>query len=400
MREGWKYIKLTDVVWFQEGPGVRNTQYTENGVKLLNVANLVNGKIDLSTSKRYISEEEAYGKYRHFLVDEGDFIIASSGIQVEYFEKKMGFVDASQLPLCMNTSTIRFKTLNNKILDMRFFMYYLKSKDFKSQLSRQIVGIAQLNFGPTHLKKMEMPIISIEEQQRIVTELDLLSSIIEKQKAQLKELDTLAQSIFYDMFGDPVSNEKGWIITTIDSVCSSIVRGPFGSALKKDFFVCKDATTYKVYEQKHAIKKNSNLGSYYISKEKYEKLKRFEVLGGDIIMSCSGTIGELFQMPITLEQGVINQALLKFTLLNTIKAEFFLFAMEYIKKNFDTKGSGLQNIGSVKEIKKTTLSLPPLSLQQQFADKIQSIESQKSAITKSIAETQKLFDYTMDKYFR
>ena len=60
-------VLLTDIVWFQEGPGVRNTQYTDSGVKLLNVANLVDGKVDLSTSSRYISEEEAYGKYKHFL---------------------------------------------------------------------------------------------------------------------------------------------------------------------------------------------------------------------------------------------------------------------------------------------------------------------------------------------
>lgn len=147
-------VKISDLLWFQEGPGVRNTQYTETGVKLLNVANLVDGKVDISNTSRYISKEEAYGKYKHFLVDEGDFIIASSGIKVEYFDKKMGFISADQLPLCMNTSTIRFKVLDNSKLDIRYFMYYLKSDEFKDQLSRQITGSAQLNFGPSHLKKM------------------------------------------------------------------------------------------------------------------------------------------------------------------------------------------------------------------------------------------------------
>lgn len=133
-----KRVFLTDVVWFQEGPGIRNTQYTDSGVKLLNVANLVDGKVNLATSSRYISEEEAYGKYKHFLVDQGDFIIASSGIKVDYFDKKMGFVDGTQLPLCMNTSTIRFKALDSKVLNIRYFMYYLKSFAFKKQLARQI----------------------------------------------------------------------------------------------------------------------------------------------------------------------------------------------------------------------------------------------------------------------
>ena len=129
---------INKYVWFQEGPGIRKKQYTENGVKLLNVANLINGKIDLSTSKRYISKNEAYGKYKYFLVDEGDFIIASSGIQVNYFDKKMGLITKDQLPLCMNTSTIRFKTLDKNKLDIRYFMYFMKSEQFKLQLKKII----------------------------------------------------------------------------------------------------------------------------------------------------------------------------------------------------------------------------------------------------------------------
>ena len=116
---------ISEELFFQEGPGVRNTQYTTSGVKLLNVANLVDGKIDLSTSDRYISEEEAYGKYSHFLVDDGDFIVASSGIKVEYVDKKMGFADSSMLPLCMNTSTIRFKVLDPDKMSIRTIPSYL-----------------------------------------------------------------------------------------------------------------------------------------------------------------------------------------------------------------------------------------------------------------------------------
>ena len=126
-----KWVKIPEVLFFQEGPGVRNTQYTSEGVKLFNVANLVDGKVDLSTSDRYISKEEAYGKYKHFLCDAGDFIVASSGIKVEYIDKKMGFIDESMLPLCMNTSTIRFKVLNPDELRIKYFMYYLKSGHFK-----------------------------------------------------------------------------------------------------------------------------------------------------------------------------------------------------------------------------------------------------------------------------
>ena len=187
---------ITKYVWFQEGPGVRKEQYTSNGVKLLNVANLVDGKVDLSTSDRFISKEEANGRYKHFLVDEGDLIIASSGIQVSYFDKKMGFIQNNQLPLCMNTSTIRFKSLDKNVTNIRYFMYFLKSELFKRQLQKQITGSAQLNFGPSHLKKMKINMPSIEKQNKIVEKLDKIQNIIDLRNKQLNMLKEVVKSQF------------------------------------------------------------------------------------------------------------------------------------------------------------------------------------------------------------
>ena len=225
MEKTW--VSIPDVLFFQEGPGVRNTQYTIEGVKLLNVANLVDGKIDLSTSDRYISEEEAYGKYKHFLCDAGDFIIASSGIKVEYIDKKMGFVDDTMLPLCMNTSTIRFKVLDEKQLRIRYFMYYLKSQNFKEQLFRQITGSAQLNYGPSHLKKMIIPLISLGKQDEIVACMDKVQNIIDMRQQELVYLDDLIKARFVEMFGDPVSNSYGLPEATLPEL------GEFGRGVSK-----------------------------------------------------------------------------------------------------------------------------------------------------------------------
>ena len=399
MKENWKYKKLTDVVWFQEGPGVRNTQYTDSGVKLLNVANLINGKVDLSTSKRYISEEEAYGKYRHFLVDEGDFIIASSGIQVEYFEKKMGFISASQLPLCMNTSTIRFKALDKNVLNMRFFMYYLKSEDFKHQLSRQITGIAQLNFGPLHLKRMSMPITDFETQSRIVSELDLLQSIIDKQKAQLKELDNLAQAVFYDMFGDPVENDKGWDKKMIKEI-ARVKIGPFGSLIHtSDYVIGGTPIVNPIHMKNGQIYPDNN---FTISDEKKKEMESYLLKKGDVVFARRGEIGRCAIVSEKEDGYLCGTGSLFVRFIETINEVFVLyltksesFINELVSK---AKGATMLNIncGIVEDLQ---LSIPPISLQQSFAAKIESIEKQKAAISQSIAETQRLFDYTMDKYF-
>ena len=225
MEKTW--VKIPEVLFFQEGPGVRNTQYTTEGVKLLNVANLVEGKVDLSTSDRYISESEAYGKYRHFLCDVGDFVVASSGIKVDYIDKKMGFIDESMLPLCMNTSTIRFKVLDENRLRIRYFMYYLKSRHFKQQLFREITGSAQLNYGPSHLKKMSIPLINIKKQDEIIACMDVIQSITEMCKQELKKYDELIKAQFVEMFGDPVSNSRGLPEATLPEL------GEFGRGVSK-----------------------------------------------------------------------------------------------------------------------------------------------------------------------
>jgi len=120
----YKICDLNKVVWFQEGPGVRKNQFRTSGVKLLNVGNICDRKLVLDKTSIYISEEEAYGKYKHFLVDEGDLLIASSGIKVEYFDKKITFAEKKHLPLCMNTSTIRFKVIDKDVLDINYFRYF------------------------------------------------------------------------------------------------------------------------------------------------------------------------------------------------------------------------------------------------------------------------------------
>ena len=221
-----KEVKIPEMLFFQEGPGVRNTQYTTSGVKLLNVANLVEGKVDLSTSDRYISEDEAYGKYNHFLCDEGDFIVASSGIKVDYIDKKMGFIKKEMLPLCMNTSTIRFKVLDDSKLNIRYFMYFLKSNAFKKQLAKQITGSAQLNYGPSHLKQMTFPLIDIRSQNDLVKKLDYLVHIIDKKNKSIRKYDELIKARFVEMFGD-----KNFETRPFKDVCDELFAG---GDIKKD----------------------------------------------------------------------------------------------------------------------------------------------------------------------
>jgi type I restriction enzyme S subunit len=150
---------LSDVFWFQEGPGVRNWQFTSSGVKLLNVGNITkDGKVDLLRSERHISEDEAFGRYNHFLVDEGDLLMPSSGIPIEedgLLRTRSAFARNSDLPLCMNTSTIRFKPKMERA-SLLFLQGWLQSREFRVQITKLVTGSAQKNFGPSHLKQLSV----------------------------------------------------------------------------------------------------------------------------------------------------------------------------------------------------------------------------------------------------
>lgn len=390
MRKDWEVKKLGEICLSIKDGSHNPPKGIESGSYLmLSSQNIQDGYIDFKNS-RFISEDDFRKEQKRVKVKKGDLLLTIVGT----IGRSCVF-DGSIDNIVFQRSVA---VLTPKVDIVPFFLrYFIKSK--KTLLENEAKGVAQKGIYLKQLSDFKISVPPLQIQQQIVEELDCLTSIIEKQKKQLEELDNLAQSIFYDMFGDPIENEKGWNPSTIDNVCSSIIRGPFGSALKKDYFVEKDDSTYKVYEQKNAINKNAFIGTYYIPKEMYDSLSRFEVFPNDIIMSCSGTIGELFVIPYEAERGIINQALLKFTLNNKIEQYYFLFMMGLMKSKLDVKGCGIQNIGSVKYIKATSFGLPPLSLQQQFAAKIEAIEKQKELIKISIKETEDLFNSRMDYYF-
>ncbi len=120
----------------------------------------------LEKTDKYISQKEANGWYSHFLIDEGDILIASSGVSIDKFDEKVTVAQTEHLPLCMNTSTMRFKP-NQQKLDKFFLIQFLRSQSFKDQIGGKATGSAQLNFGPSHVKMIEIVLPSIQKQVEI-----------------------------------------------------------------------------------------------------------------------------------------------------------------------------------------------------------------------------------------
>mgnify|MGYP000902253966 CR=1 FL=1 len=258
-----------------------------------------------------------------------------------------------------------------------------------------INGATRQKLTQAALRKLIIPKRSVEYQNAIVDRLDLVKCIIEKKQNIINELDLLIKSRF-DEFNKTNKHVKK---LKLEDVCSSIVRGPFGSALKVENFVKKSTSSVKVYEQVNAIQSSASIGSRYISKDHYELLKRFRCMPGDIIMSCSGTIGKLYILPSNAEKGIINQALCKFTLGKYLLPEVFLLYMNVLINNIETKGSGIKNISAVKFIKSLEIPVPSIELQKKLLIELNQINKLKSDVQKSIDETQLLMDSLMQEYF-
>jgi len=186
----WEVKALSEVCWFQEGPGVRNTQFTASGIKLLNGTNIFRGVLNLDSTNRFISEKEGRGAYAHFLADEGDIVLASSGITIERLHEKVAFVRAQDLPFCMNTSTIRFKP-SAGVLASCFLFQFLASDSFKRMIGGVATGSAQLNFGPSHVAKVVLSVPPLPEQTAIaevLTAMDTELAALEQRRGKTRAL--------------------------------------------------------------------------------------------------------------------------------------------------------------------------------------------------------------------
>ena len=389
MSKNIQYKKLTDICEIINGEwGTEINENSKNIASVIRTTNFLNnGKIDIQ-NKELVKREMNKNKIEQKQLKKGDIIIEKSGGSPNQPVGRVVFfnLNSNEIFLCNNfTSILRVKeNINSKYIFYFLRNSYKNNKVLKFQ--NKTTGIINLKLQ-NYLNRSYVYLPELKIQNKVVNILDILESILEKNQNYLIYLKELTKSLFTRMFGDIRTNSFNWKQVKLQDLCSSLVSGPFGSSLKKEFFV---KNGYKVYEQKNAINQSADLGKYYIDEKKFKELQRFECKMGDIIMSCSGTVGKLFQLPENSKRGIINQALCKFSLNNKIKSTYFLKYLEKVIGNMELNGSGIKNISSVSYIKKVDINLPPIELQNKFAERIGKIEKLKFAIWKTISKVYKI----------
>ena len=185
---------------------------------------------------------------------------------------------------------------------------------------------------------------------------------------------------------------------------NGMIRGPFGSALKKSLFVPKSKNTYKVYEQGVVLEKNNFVGNYYITADYFEKMKRFAVKENDFLVSCSGVnYGAIHQIRKNFESGIINQALLIIRVNPLIvDYNYFLYYFRIFISKLITTGTGdstIPNFPSVSVIKDIEIDLPSLEVQKQIGNFLYSLDKKISLNKKINATLEDMAKTIYDYYF-
>lgn len=281
----------------------------------------------------------------------------------------------------------------NTSTNPRFLFLLCKSVDF----TRYNKSTTLPSLVKSDLLKIDVQVPPIAEQEKIVAELDCLSGIIEKKKQQLEDLDILAQSIFYDMFGDPIANEKGWKKMLLGEIC----------APKKS--IERASKTYKANETIHYIDIASIDNSQailtgttpYVFAEAPSRAQQ-KVEKGDVLISL---VRPNLRNIAMVEYGdsllVASSGFCVLRAKDSNPRFIKAFALTDGFTRYLTDRTAGANYPAVREedIRACSLGVPPLDLQNEFAKKVEAIEKQKELVKRSIVETETLFNSRMDFWF-
>lgn len=421
--ESWEWVRLIDLCSLISDGTHKTPAYVEYGVPFISVKDISSGVMDFSNVK-YITREEHEKLISRCKPEMNDVLLCRIGT----LGKAIKICTDKEFSIFVSLGLL--KLIEADVAD--YIVQVINSGYGYRWIDDNKVG------GGTHTNKinldtlrgMPIPIPPLEEQRRIVAKIEEIFPYIDQYDKAYTKLETFNKKFPEDMKKSilqmamqgklveqrpeegtadelyeqivaekaqlikdgKIKKEKPLLEITEDEIpfeipsswkwmrfgeFGSYKKGPFGSALTKAIFVPKADNTIKVYEQKNAIQKDASLGDYYITSDYFEgKMKGFELFPGDIIVSCTGTIGETYIMPDGMEQGIINQALMRMKLMPSVYVDYFLIYFDVILKQTarkSSKGSAIKNIPPFDELKSYLVPLPPLEEQKRIVAKIEEL---------------------------
>ena len=382
-------VKLGDACNILNGYAFQSEQYKNDGYRVIRITNVQKGRI-VDDEPKFYPPSETLNKFE---LKNGDILLSLTGNV-----GRVGMITNQLLPAYLN-QRVGCLRLKNKAIYENYLFCFLNSDFFERLCVINAKGIAQKNLSTEWLKNIEIPLPPKEEQERIAKELDAVSDLLAKQKQLLTEQDTLIKSIFYDMFGNPVTNDKGWTIEKLEKLGT-----------------CKNGINFNKEEQGSRCYL-LNVGDFqnysvldkitYFSEVVLKKMPDddYFLKSGDIVFVRSNGNKNLVGRCVAIypqdNKVLYSGFCIRFRIKQddiTTKYLLYYFKDDNIRKLLVGRGANIQNLNQ-KILQQLNIPVPPLPLQQKFADIVEQIEAQKQKIKSAISETETLFNALMAKYF-
>lgn len=378
-------VSLTDICDFQGGTQPPKDEWIDQPaqgyVRMLQIRDFT------QSGKNYIEYVKDTGKLKTCIED--DILIGRYGASIGKI--------LTGLAGAYNVAIV--KTIpDEKVVSKKYLYWYLNSQYFQRFISNVGSRAAQAGFNKNDLGAAQIPLVDKERQEEICEVLEKANKLISLRKQQLAKLDELVKARFVEMFGDEQAFNKEPLSQNVEEM----FIGPFGSSLKNESFVSKENGYCMVYEQKHAIRKTMDVETRYIDKPKYEELKRFSIHGGDIIVSCRGTIGETYIVPLNAPLGIMHPSIMKIRVKDSIyNRVFFDFLLQEKLKQHEAQanGSGVKMAVTASALGKEEFIVPSIPFQNQFAAFVERVDQQKQTVQQSLEKLELMKKALMQEYF-
>ena len=348
---------------------------------------------DINNDEKFISRTKE--KISAIAVEKTGIKKVPQGTVLMSFKLSIGKTAISAKDLYTNEAIMAFFPKDKDKWDINFLYHYLKNKNWNKDVKKSVKGTT---LNKESLGEIEIPLPAMEEQKKIAARLDAVSDLLAKQKQLLAEQDTLIQSLFYDMFGDPIKNNKGWKIDELQNVATSrlgkMIDAKKQTGKNNRFYLANQNVKWFDFDFKDLRKMDFN----------EEDQKEFKLENGDVLVCEGGDVGRSAIWKSNLKECYFQKALHRIRCNLKKIVPIFLVRLFYtisLHNGFDKIVGNKATIAHLTGIKLKTLKIPipPLELQEKFAAIVEQIESEKSKIKSAITETQTLFNALMAEYF-
>ncbi len=371
---------------------------TASGFPITRIETIWNSSIDVN--RFGYADIEDVEKYKDYLLEFGDILMTHINSPKHLGKCAIYEGIPEQLIHGMNLLNLR---PNRTISFPKYLQFYLNSDYFKNQVKKiSNQSVNQASFSSGNLKKLKIPLPPLPEQQKIASILDAADNLRQKDQQLIEKYTALSQSLFLEMFGDPLANPNNWPIISLANI---IEEGPQNGLYKPSSDYGTGTPIIRIDSFHNSVVELDKLKRVRVNDG---ELNKFEIFEGDFVLNRVNSpshLGKCGLVSEVKERMVFESNMMRIKFNKSMVNNAFMLLMlssQHVKRQILNSAKDAVNQSSInqKDVNSFEIPLPPIELQNQFAERIQSIEAQKQLALVSLEKSEALFNTLLQRAFK